>query len=108
MEGKDNTLTASDLSFFPWAVVEMKKRAKVPDTKIERCYCQAANAAGAALTIREEFVNKLPVTRASIPPVIAFTCTGPKVKVWLMYRDTQATGETCQVSQQSFRGDGDN
>ncbi|KAF2184174.1 hypothetical protein K469DRAFT_200524 [Zopfia rhizophila CBS 207.26] len=91
----DTTLTTADLSCFPWAVVEMKKWVDAPDTRIERCYCQAANAAAAALTIRERFAAKAMI-RFAIPPVVSFTCIGPKVKVWLSYRDTQASGDTRQ------------
>ncbi|KAF1845079.1 uncharacterized protein K460DRAFT_365983 [Cucurbitaria berberidis CBS 394.84] len=80
-------LDTSDLSCFPWAVIEMKKQADVSEASVERCYCQAANAAAAALEFQAQLFEKDSDLRFSeLPPVIAFTCIGPLVKVWLMYR----------------------
>lgn len=91
--------SSSDRSCFPWAVVEIKKDVTSPrDVAIERCYCQAANAAAAALEIQvqlfEKFNDTLPLQS---PPVVAFTCVGPVVKVWLAYNDKTVFGHPVQV-----------
>jgi len=66
----------------------MKKHATTPDVSVERCYCQAANAAAAALELQAQLFDKLGGDASSeSPPVIAFTCIGPIVKVWLAYQD---------------------
>jgi hypothetical protein len=80
-------LRGPDKSCFPWAVVEMKRHATTHDESIERCYCQAANAAAAALELQAQLFNKLGKTSPELPPVVAFTCIGPIVKVWLAYQD---------------------
>ncbi|KAF2011528.1 hypothetical protein BU24DRAFT_495696, partial [Aaosphaeria arxii CBS 175.79] len=79
---------SSDRSCFPWAIVEIKKDVSAPnDDAIARCYSQAANAAAAALDIQAQLFDKLynncPLQP---PPVVAFTCVGPVVKVWLAYQ----------------------
>ena len=81
--------SSSDRSCFPWAIVEMKKHVSASeDDDVERCYCQAANAAAAALDLQEQLFKKIKDS-CSIqpPPIVAFTCVGPVVKVWLAYQD---------------------
>ncbi|KAF1940462.1 hypothetical protein EJ02DRAFT_513093 [Clathrospora elynae] len=80
-------LRGSDRSCFPWAVVEMKRDAATPDQSTKKCYCQAANAAAAALELQAQLFDKLGETSPELPPVVAFTCIGPNVKVWLAYQD---------------------
>jgi hypothetical protein len=93
-------MRGSDRSCFPWAVVEMKRHAETPDESMERCYCQAANAAAAALELQAQLFNKLGETSPELPPVVAFTCIGPIVKVWLVYQDpTTRSKKPKQVSQ---------
>ncbi|XP_014553910.1 hypothetical protein COCVIDRAFT_106362 [Bipolaris victoriae FI3] len=74
---------------FPWAIVEVEK--DVPDTDDvaeERCFRRAANAASAALDLQAQLFNKASDSCSlQSPPVIAFTCVGPVVKVWLAYQD---------------------
>jgi hypothetical protein len=94
------TWSSSDRSCFPWAVVEMKKNVSAPhDVAVERCYCQAANAAAAALDIQAQLFDKLNDNSSlRSPPVVAFTCIGPVVKVWLAYQDkSRIFGPTIQV-----------
>lgn len=93
MESPEKTsLHTSDLSCFPWAVVEMKRHTEQPENpeiSTERCYCQAANAAAAALTLQAQLLERnFGHSFSNLPPVIAFTCIGPIVKVWLAYRTT--------------------
>jgi hypothetical protein len=77
-----------DRSCFPWAVVEMKKGPTKDRASIERCYCQAANGAAAALEMQEKLFDRLGHEAFSKPPpIVAFTCIGPIVKVWLAYQD---------------------
>ena len=64
----------------------MKKHATGLDDSVERCYCQAANAAAAALQLQAQLFENSAIISQS-PPVIAFTCIGPIVKVWLAYQD---------------------
>lgn len=67
----------------------MKKHVSAPDDNaVERCYCQAANAAAVALDLQAQLFDKLKDSRSlQPPPVLAFTCVGPVVKVWLAYQD---------------------
>ncbi|KAK3629992.1 hypothetical protein LTR56_017751 [Elasticomyces elasticus] len=81
----------SDLICFPWAVVEAKRPARPGDDRSpeERCYCQAANAAAAALDIFDSLIQEVAqVCSDEVPPVIAFTSVGPHLKVWLAFRQT--------------------
>ena len=91
--------SSSDRSCFPWAVVEIKKDVASPrDAAIERCYCQAANAAAAALEIQAQLFKKInDILPLQSPPVVAFTCVGPVVKVWLAYNDKPEFGHPVQV-----------
>jgi hypothetical protein len=85
----ESKLKATDLLCFPWAVVETKHML-VSAAEVEKCYCQAANASAAALSLRQELVTlafgAIPET---LSPIIAFTCIGPRIKVWLTYRIEQ-------------------
>lgn len=85
-----SVLRGPDRSCFPWAVVEMKRHATNSHESIERCYCQAANAAAAALELQAQLFDKLGETSPELPPVVAFTCVGPIVKVWLVYQHQAA------------------
>jgi hypothetical protein len=88
MKSPNNTfMSSSDLTCFPWAVVEFKKEAQACSVSPEdRCYCQAANASAAALDLRRLlFANIFDDAVSILPPVIAFTCVGHIVKVWLTY-----------------------
>ena len=98
-------LGTTDLACFPWAVVEVKKHVRTSNVSpIERCYCQAANASAAALDLRAQLFNKLSSDAvSSLPPVIAFTCVGHIVKVWLTYLDTRDTDRTAHVQVSSLR-----
>ena len=78
---------------YPWAVVEVK-HAKVDQADKSFCYRQAANAAAAALQLQESLYktsHEYPAGPGLRPlaflPVVAFTCIGPKLKVWLAYVD---------------------
>lgn len=62
---------------------------------MERCYCQAANATAAALTLHAQLLKKsFGDSLSPVPPVIAFTTVGPNVKVWLAYQTSDISG--CQ------------
>ena len=74
---------------FPFCIVEAKR---VDDKKPEEeCYCQAANAASAALAMLvhlSEYGSKANDRREranEILPVFCLTFIGPEVKVWLAY-----------------------
>lgn len=66
---------------------------------VKRCYCQAANAAAAALDLQAQLFGKLRDSCSlQPPPVIAFTCVGPVVKVWIAYQDnSRSSGTPVQV-----------
>jgi hypothetical protein len=88
----------SDLICFPWAVVELKI-AKVPPKEIQFCYCQAANGASTALKIYENLSRDATgKIDCRIPPVVAFTCIGPEVKVWLAYSCRKQNQSSCHVT----------
>jgi hypothetical protein len=87
------SLGSADLACFPWAVVEFKRDIRPGESLEERCYCQAANASAAALDLRTQlFTKALDSAGLAVPPVIAFTCVGHKVKVWLTYHETSESG----------------
>jgi hypothetical protein len=79
-------LKDSDLMCFPWAVVEVKH----PLGSKDFCYRQAANASAKALDIMtrlfEEPGGQVP---NDLPPIIAFTCIGPELRLWLMFWSEQ-------------------
>jgi hypothetical protein len=77
----------------------MKRDAATSNESTERCYCQAANAAAAALELQAQLFDKLDDASSELPPVIAFTCIGPIVKVWLAFHDqAPITEKRIQVS----------
>jgi hypothetical protein len=93
-------LSTTDLACFPWAVVEVKKQFQTKNwIPVERCYCQAANAAATALALRAQLFDKvIRDAYSTMPPVISFTCCGPDVKVWLMfYTEPDAEGNRARV-----------
>jgi hypothetical protein len=72
-------------------VVELK-HAKVPPRDTEFCYRQAANATAAALDIQEALFKETHKhlcdgTPLGFPPIVAFTCVGANIRVWLAYVD---------------------
>ncbi|KAH7070236.1 hypothetical protein FB567DRAFT_216878 [Paraphoma chrysanthemicola] len=79
----------SDRSCFPWAIVEMKRDVSTVDGALAiRCYCQAANAAAAALDLQAQLFDKLDHDRYSQnPPIVVITTVGPEIRVWLAYWD---------------------
>lgn len=82
-------LRACHLLCFPWAVVEVK-HGKVPLSEASFCCQQAVNATAAALDIQLSVWNTAhrqlgSERRLGVPPVVAFTCVGSEVKVWLTY-----------------------
>lgn len=93
-------LEAKDQMCFPWAVVEIKrgtafheqqaKEAEVGahEKRKQFCYCQAANASAAGLTLREDLAaranNSSELYGARV--MFSFTCVGSAVKLWLTYR----------------------
>lgn len=83
---------------FPWAVVEVKPD-DVPNATEQFCFRQAANASAAAVRMYKRLVDYCKgLTSEHIPPVVAYTCVGPKVKVWLTYFDDQSEKEHHIVS----------
>jgi hypothetical protein len=70
---------------FPWLIVEHKP---APPTDKSFCYCQAANAAHAVLTMLRnlaKFSKKGLTDYSHIPPVTTITTIGSEVKVWVAY-----------------------
>jgi hypothetical protein len=84
--GKTKRLRHGDRLCFPWAVVELKRDADERHLE-EQCYCQAANAAAAALALQQPFMRELAVVTDDdyMFPIIAFTCVGPEIKTWIAY-----------------------
>ena len=78
-------LRTSDLMGFPWAVVEVKRRSTDEGVK-DFCYQQAANASATALDIMTSLFEKSDGRALDeLPPIIAFTCNGPELRLWLMF-----------------------
>lgn len=91
-----------DLMCFPWVVVEVKKPdVDLPD--VQQCYCQAANGCTIALNIlRSPFLKAYGNIPDDLPPIIAFTCVGPDLRLWLAHIDSNVkTGQ--HVSRHTYR-----
>jgi len=103
--GDHLSLRSADLICFPWAIVEVKKNkenimlgpkytkhnmriARDNEGSEQFCYCQAANASAAALTLRENLtaVAKDPFELRDALVIFSFTCVGPAIKLWATYR----------------------
>ena len=87
---------------YPWAVVEVK-HGQVDNSDTTFCYRQAANATAAALVIQESLwkVSHNSLGRripSDLPPIVAFTCIGPKVRVWLTFKDRKSLNRQRRVS----------
>ena len=83
------------LTCFPWAVVESKKE----QTPEKVCFRQAVNAATVALRMFERLLpDKYLGEDDNIPPVIAFTTVGQKVRLWLAYCSKTQGGSSQYVS----------
>jgi hypothetical protein len=86
---KIDELNDYELMCFPWALVEVKKP-DVQDKDVEKCYCQAANGSAIALKILGSvFFEAYGSIPDDLPPIIAFTCIGPDLRLWLAYVDRQ-------------------
>ena len=87
---------------FPFAVVELK-HTLVCQSQEQFCYCQAANAASAALTILENLYTCSDRGRNNdhVPPVVAFTCIGPRIRVWIAYSYRERPGPPVHVRSNS-------
>lgn len=79
-------MSDNDLVCYPFAVVELK-HAYIGASQEEFCFCQAANAASTALSMLERLymLGDQHSTNAHVPAVVALTCIGPQVRVWLTY-----------------------
>lgn len=85
-----------DLMCFPGAVIEFR-HSEVQTESEEVCYCKAANAAAAALSIYESLFTSAGQSIDKVPPVVTFTCIGSDLRVWLAYLDT-VLGKVTRVS----------
>ncbi|OJD19602.1 hypothetical protein AJ78_00459 [Emergomyces pasteurianus Ep9510] len=86
---KDKTtgLSRDQLVCFPWAVVELHPQ-QFSSTFGERySYTQAANGALVALRLNAEVANWATGSYDFVLPVVAFTCVGAEIKVWLAYSE---------------------
>lgn len=98
-------LRTSDLMCFPWAVVEVKCHS-TDDRAKDFCYRQAANASATALDIMTAlFKESAHSNPDNLPPIIAFTCTGPELRLWLMYW-TKVDGTKIKVRSRRNRNNG--
>ena len=73
----------SDFICYPWLIIEHKKSQRSGMF----CYCQAANAASAALEmhmILAKYAREAPQD-AHIPPVTTMTTVGREVRIWIAY-----------------------
>ena len=78
-------ISLSDYLCFPWLIVEHKKLEH--NSIAHFCYCQAANAAMAALTILQtlsQYATRRP-QNSHIPPIATVTTVGHEVRAWVMY-----------------------
>jgi hypothetical protein len=102
---KATLLEAKDLMCFPWAIVEVKRgtagssadvedriqvaEAKAHAKRTQFCYCQAANASAAGLTLREHLAANAKDSSGlrNARVMFSFTCVGSAVKLWITYRE---------------------
>lgn len=82
-------LSQDQLVCFPWAVVELHPREVSLKSEGQYSYSQAANGAIAALRLNEELSNWATGGYDSVPPVVAFTCVGAEIRVWLAYSEVK-------------------
>ncbi|KAI7278113.1 hypothetical protein KC345_g6152 [Hortaea werneckii] len=80
-----NGLSSLDLLCYPWAIVEFKC-GTVDNAGKTRCITQGEGAAKCALDmLRSLFETAYGSVPDDLPPIIFFTCVGPKIQVWLAY-----------------------
>lgn len=82
----NKTSKKHDFFCFPFAIVELK-HGSVEQPHIDYGVFQAANGASRALNILEHlyaFADQSP-HNSHVPPVVAFTSIGPKLRVWIAY-----------------------
>jgi hypothetical protein len=84
---------------FPFAVVELKHQF-VGGSREQQCFCQAANAVSVALNMLENLYSIADQQQNShhVPPVVAFTCIGPKIRLWIAYTTGAHSSRTAHVS----------
>ncbi|KKZ60765.1 hypothetical protein EMCG_04575 [[Emmonsia] crescens] len=82
-------LSQDQLVCFPWAVVELHPREVSLKSEGQYSYSQAANGAIASLRLNEELSNRATGGYDSVPPVVAFTCVGAEIRVWLAYSEVK-------------------
>ncbi|OAX80536.1 hypothetical protein ACJ72_05125 [Emergomyces africanus] len=87
LKDKTTTLSRDQLICFPWAVVELHPHQVSLDSGEQYSYSQAANGALAVLRLNEEISKWATGSYDSAPPVVAFTCVGADIKVWLAYSE---------------------
>lgn len=77
------------------------KPVKEEENPVQFCYCQAANGASAALTLLESLYMRASLATIDyverIPPVIAFTCIGPEIRVWLAFAEIKQSKPVAHV-----------
>jgi hypothetical protein len=83
---ENQRLERSDLICFPWALVEVQSATE----PVELCYCRAANEAHTALgMLKHLYQASWAEKTVKIPPVITFTCSGPEIRVWLSFLESE-------------------
>lgn len=92
---KETANVRQNLTCFPWAVVEAKTD-RATWTEEEKCMLQAANASSVALDmlsrLHERVANATGAIPGELPPIIAFTCMGKQVQVWLTFQRRTVNG----------------
>lgn len=89
---------------FPFAVIELKHQS-VGGSREQQCFCQAANAASVALNMLENLYSLADQRQNShhVPPIVAFTCIGPKIRLWIANSSGAHSSRTAHVSNLSTR-----
>ncbi|QSS54884.1 hypothetical protein I7I53_02584 [Histoplasma capsulatum var. duboisii H88] len=86
---KATSLSQDQLICFPFAMVELRPCGVSFLSENESCYSQAANGALAALRLNEKLCNWATASYDSVPPVVAFTCVGAEIRVWLAFSEVK-------------------
>lgn len=99
---KATSLSQDQLICFPFAVVELRPCGISFLSENESCYSQAANGALAALRLNEKLCNWATASYDSVPPVVAFTCVGEEIRVWLAFSEVKDNIHLSRVSSAPF------
>lgn len=97
MERKKKHIRTDERLCFPWAIVEFKRDGDSKATT-SNCYYQAANGTAVALDLQTSLMHRLD-RKVVLYPLVAFTCIGSQIKVWITYNADTKNEESREDTQ---------